>query len=176
MPESVVLSMSPTLAGVGQHAPLHHVAMASDPLYCAGSSFCLRLCIYPYQEVLCFVSFPFLAHWQRLLLSILYQFTFSLPLIPSCLFQLPATSENSKLFGSVQTHHRSVIGLDRVYGPNIRKSGWLRVCQVISQPVAVCRDSISVSGTAITLPEVVTARVNEVLVVGDGRESGADAS
>jgi hypothetical protein len=86
------------------------------------------------------------------------------PLIPPCLLQLPATSENSKLCDSDQTQHRSVTGLDRVYGPNIRKSRWLRACWIMSQPVTVCGDSISTSGTAIALSEGILTSVLCVVI------------
>jgi hypothetical protein len=58
MPESAVSGMSPTRAGIGQRAPLHHVTMASDPLYCTWSGSYLRLYTYPRQEVPCICPFP----------------------------------------------------------------------------------------------------------------------
>ena len=42
----------------------------------------------------------------------------------------------------------------------------------MSQPVTVCGDSISMSGTAIAPSEGVTACVDEALVVGGGAKRG----
>jgi hypothetical protein len=127
-------------------------------------SVCIKKCF------ACVISFC-VAHWQPLLLSISCQCTFRLPLVAPSLIQLPATLKIPS-FDFVQTHNRNVIGLDRVYGPNIRKSWWLRECRIMPQPVSVCGDSISMSSAATALSEGVAACVDKALVVGGSAKRG----